>query len=693
MSDHWKSLANQFGIPGPADPPEIEKHVERAPVPAASQPSVAVPSAPPVYKPPQPIAAAPPAAPTPRPVDDRSARKRSSMWGDDSEGESPQIETPKVAGTAAPAYQSSPAPTVTPVAAPRAIAPQPTAPQVAAPRSASQREEHRPAPTPPRTEQPSRRHLDPLEAIVSVDREPTVPGFDVPEDRSPGAVKVPVRRSAWDTLIGTLGIRTSSDPVAEKPAKPAPEPEKPVAETREPDLRQPRGRDRDAGSQRREQPAFSREEPRDEEVSSGFGAGLIDSDKPSPRSGGAEPRPESDEDRPRGRGRRGGSRRRGRGGDRDIEPAAESKGATDIVDIDWELDAGDDDLDAPIGETRSPGIDPEPQPRLGSDDEDGEFRGRPRRSRRRGQRQMLSVEDVESGLVAGQSDTSRAPSPRNADSPADRPRRREETGGRERGPRSETGRSETGRSESTRSETGRGESARAETPRGEGSRGDSPGRDGGRPDRAPRPPRGRAEEPATRSAPRSEARRPESVRGDDDFVEFDDDDADGFGSGLLAEAKPVADEGDEPRARPRRRRGRRGRGGSAREDRPEVEGSAELIAAPDEVLEVPAFDDDLEDDDEADRLRRRSRGGRSRAGRRPVGDRETEPVDRETEPAPRGVDFVADPKSRSVPTWLDTVSLLVDSNIQRRSSGGGGGSGGGNRNQGNQGNQGRGGRR
>jgi hypothetical protein len=104
------------------------------------------------------------------------------------------------------------------------------------------------------------------------------------------------------------------------------------------------------------------------------------------------------------------------------------------------------------------------------------------------------------------------------------------------------------------------------------------------------------------------------------------------------------------------------------------------------VIDAPPFDDDLEDDDEADRLRRRSRGGRSRGGRRPSGDREPLPGDRESEPAPRAVDFVADPKARSVPTWLETVSLLVDSNIQRRSSGGGGG---GNRNQGNQGRGGR----
>ena len=509
-----------------------------------------------------------------------------------------------------------------------------------------------------------------------------MPGFDIPEDRSPGAVKVPVRRSAWDTLIGTLGIRTSSEPVAEKPTRPAPSPEKPVAETRDPDFPQPRGRDRDTGSPRREQPVVSRDEPREEAVGGGFGAGLIDLDQPAKRTGGTEPRSEADDDRPRGRGRRGGSRRRGRGGDREIEAAPKAKGEADIVDIDWELDS-DDDLDAPTGEARAAEIESVPQPRLSPDDEEGGFRGRPRRSRRRGQRQMLSVDDIESGSVAG---PSRAPSPRDSDAPADRPRRREETGGRDRGPRVETV-----RGESSRTETSRGEGSRGDTSRGEGSRGDSPRRDGGgRTDRGPRPPRGRADEPVARSAPRSETRRPESVRGDDDFVEFDDDDADGFGSGLLAEAKPVADEGDEPRARPRRRRGRRGRGGAAREDRPEVEGSAELIDAPDEVLEVPAFDDDMEDDDEADRLRRRSRGGRSRGGRRPSGDRETASGDRESESAPRGVDFVADPKARSAPTWLETVSLLVDSNIQRRSSGGGGGGGGGgNRNQGHQGRGGR----
>jgi hypothetical protein len=122
-----------------------------------------------------------------------------------------------------------------------------------------------------------------------------------------------------------------------------------------------------------------------------------------------------------------------------------------------------------------------------------------------------------------------------------------------------------------------------------------------------------------------------------------------------------------------------------------VEGGAELIDAPDDLLEAPsAFDDDLEDDVEAERLRRRTRGGRTRGSRRSGGEREPEAVDRDLESAPRATDFGGDAKSRNVPTWLDTISLLVDANIQRRSSGGG------NRNQGSQGsqnNQGRGGRR
>lgn len=673
MSDHWKSLANQFGIPGPADPPETQKHVDRAPSSAASESSSVGSPTPPAPKSP-PITAA---ESLPAPTDGRPARKRSSMWGDDSDGDSAPVEPTKVDS-------------------PPAIQAQSTAP----------RQEPRPEPLPPRQEQPQRRQPDPLEAIVSVDREPTVPGFDVPEDRSPGAVKVPVRRSAWDALIGTLGIKTSSEAAAEKAAKPAQLPEKPpqsfekpAAEQREPGFREGRGRDRDGGGrdrdgggQRREQPAggrsaenpsvrqpsFSRDQTPDDVLEpSGFGAGLID-DKPSSRPTSGEPTSDADEDRPRGRGRRGGSRRRGRGAERDVEVTGKSEVDADI---DWELDSDDEDLDAPVSQTRSPDFESAPKPPVSADEEDGEFRGRPRRSRRRGQRQMLSVDDVESGRVAGPSDTTRAPSPRADDSAADRPRRRDEQGGRDRGPRVESSRDAV-----PRTETPRGEGSRSESPRGESGRRDGGRPDGGRPDRGPRPPRGRAEETGARTVPRSDARRPESVRGDDDFVEFDDDEADGFGSGLVGEAKPVAGEGDEPRPRPRRRRGRRGRGGAAREDRTEVEGSAELIDASDEVVELPAFDDDLEDDDEAERLRRRSRGGRSRGGRREPADRDTVPGEREPDPAPRGGDFAAEPKSRNVPTWLETVSLLVDSNIQRRSSGGGGG---GNRNQANQGRGGR----
>jgi len=663
MSDHWKSLANQFGIPGPADPPQTEKPAERIASPDVSSTAPAEPQAPPSYKPPQ-SAAAGQQATRPidsRPVDSRPTRARSSMWGDDSDADAPVIEADKPASVdAAVVSRDLPAPV-------KAAAPQ--------------------------AEQSPRRHPDPLEAIVSVDRGPTVPGFDVPEDRSPGAVKVPVRRSAWDALIGTLGIKTSSEAAAEKAAKPVAPPEKPVSEQREPGFRDGHRRDRDAGGQRREQPvgslpgespavgqpAFSRDEIRDEDVEiGGFGAGLIDVGQPVSASAGAESRPESDEDRPRGRGRRGGSRRRGRGGDRDTEAAPKAD-----AEIDWELDPVEDDLDAPPALARSADSDSPRDSVSSADGEESEFRGRPRRSRRRGQRQTLSVEDVESGLVGAASEASRTPAPRDDDSATDRPRRRDESAGRDRGPRSERSESTRGegsRGDGSRGELGRSEAGRRDTVRGDASRGDS-----GRPDRGPRPPRSRADEPVTKSVPRAEPRRPESVRGDDDFVDFDDDDADGFGSGLSAEAKPVVGEGDEPRSRPRRRRGRRGRGGAVREDRVEVEGSAELIDASDEVVELPAFDDDLEDDDEAERLRRRSRTGRARAGRREPGDRETTAVDREPESAPRGTDFVADPKSRNVPTWLDTVSLLVDSNIQRRSAGGGGG----NRSQGNQGRGGR----
>jgi hypothetical protein len=80
----------------------------------------------------------------------------------------------------------------------------------------------------------------------------------------------------------------------------------------------------------------------------------------------------------------------------------------------------------------------------------------------------------------------------------------------------------------------------------------------------------------------------------------------------------------------------------------------------------------LEDDDEAERIRHRSRGSRPEGGRaagtRPDAGRPEATVEprRPSRPA-------ADRPDRDIPTWIDTVSLLVNANINRRSTGGNGG--------------------
>jgi len=550
------------------------------------------------------------------------------------------------------------------------------------------------------------RPVDPLSAIVSIDRGPTVPGFDLPEDQSPGAPKVPVRRSAWDALIGTLGIKTSAEAAAEKAAKVAPPVQHPAPVAREPESRESSSRERvgrdapgrdlpgkesvgrdsrerrpsgrHAESGRRSEAiehrgpqatAPSRDESREHEpVSSGFGAGLIDNDDSASRTRASgvvrsEGDLDADDDRPRGRGRRGGSRRRGRGAGGEREASATPQAGSD-----WELDPLDDDDDqSATSELVQPLESPRDRARPAAEplDDSTDSADRPRRSRRRGQRQMLSIEDVEQGQPSGGGEPAGRPAAGRGEPPAsDRPRRRDESSPRERQPRAE-------RVEGERSDSSRSESAR--------------------PERAPRSGRDRHEESSLPSAARAGQRRPEprraestraestraeSSRADDDFVEFDDDDTgSGFGSGLGPEAKsPVSGEEDEPRTRPRRRRGRRGRGGAPREDRPGVESAGEGDDEPEAVMDLPSFDDDLEDDDEAERLRRRSRSGRSRTGRRdPVAGDVGVGKPHDPDAAPRGADFPIDAKARNVPTWLDTVGLLVDSNIQRRNTNGGGG--------------------
>jgi len=652
MSDHWKTLASQFGIPGPADPPAAEK---TPPVQdtgtATGRGQASTPEAFTRPRGPDPTIAADSANAAARSAESRAARQRSSMWGDDS-------ETPEAV--------EKPVPPPRPVVeTPRPVVETPR-PVVEAPRPVAE------------TSRPS----DPLEAIANVQREPIVPGFNAPEGYPPEPPKAPVKRSAWDALIGTLGIKTSSETASpiRQPApsrepspnlRPAAPPER-VSDraAAEADSNAPAGRRDSTGRPGRDEPrrppAFRSEPSVAESEPVGFGAGLID-DSPS---AGSPSFPEetangADGDRPRGRGRRGGARRRGRGqGDREAGEVADS-------DIGW--DAG-----AAPGEAEPRGVEPRgvepradrpsrerpiretfdsdaPAPRGVRDSGDlpegaatgtDDAFGAPRRSRRRGQRQMMTADGLDLAPAAGERQRESVAPARDDDFARERPRRREESAGRERPPRPEVTRSE-------------------------GSRPAA-----GRPDRdRPRP-----SESVARPADR---RPPRSLPGDDDLFGPDEDLDAGFGAGLVAEPKPEGAAEDEPR-RPRRRRGRRGRGGAAREDRPVSEGASEIDDSVDDSidasLEVAPFDDDLEDDDEADRIRRRSRGGRNRGGRREpvaaVADGDSTVVD----PPHRGetsrTEPVGDPKARMAPTWLETVSILVDSNIQRRSSGGGGGGGG-----------------
>lgn len=226
MSDNWKNLLSQFGIPGPADPPETEKSRSETYSPAEPTPE------------PRQESQYAPQAPADRAAENQrttSHRRRSSMWGDESESESGSA----VKGT---------------------------------------------APLP----------VDPLRELSEIRSEPTVPGFDAP--RHSDEPKSPPRRSAWDTLISTLGIKSSApveplppDPVL-KPSRPSiPAPPQPPADTwgrmpnREP--ARPTAREGSAYTQSSERRA-----PSPSNETTGFGAGFSDDEGRSSHFGQRPPR-------------------------------------------------------------------------------------------------------------------------------------------------------------------------------------------------------------------------------------------------------------------------------------------------------------------------------------------------------------------------------------------------------------------
>ncbi len=615
MSDNWKMLLNQFGIPGPAEPPASEEAAPEPAEPKAATPGFAkevpgfvkeVPSVakemPSLPKAASSIARETPAQPKPPASFSRSAppaaaeapRRRSSMWGDETEEE-------------------------------------PSAPV-----------------TPPAIRQAAAPATDPLREMAEVRRtDPTVPGFDVPQSSSPEPPKAPVKRSAWDTLIGSLGIKTTNAPDPE-PAPPAaaapPWKSRPAAaaETLPSETpsreRQPSTGRSEAG--RSERAAADERPPRESNTprSGGFGAGLVDSDERSESSS-----------RPRQR----------RGGPTDArEPAAERRsfdaprGGRPEPTREPVAEFEDRDFVPPISSRETElGTNSGADFREPADDQEMPSR---RRSRRRGQRQLISGENLEPVAESGEIGST-------ADSPAREPSerrapRRDST--EERGPRREASPTRERRERPARETSGREVSGREPLSGRESS---------GRPHPI---------ESGERAASRSTRRPPrqEEPRGGE-FLEVtgdtpDDDLLLGFGEGLLDEVADVAAPGEEDRAaRPRRRRGRRGRG---RGGRSEEATTADPEAPVADAFLAPEFDDDLEDDDEAERIRHRSRGSRPEGGRaagpRPDAGR-PEAAAEPRRPSRPAADR-PDRPDRDIPTWIDTVSLLVNANINRRSTGG-----------------------
>lgn len=482
MSDHWKSLLNQFGIPGPAEPPEEEETAtdepaaDPAPAPAATS-ARAVPSS---------DAGARPA----------SQRKVNSMWGDDPSEEADDA---------------------------------PDAPAAETRSSDVDRD-------------------DPLSAIVASEPDPAVPGFQTESagPRQSVPPKQPAKRSTWDSLISTLGIRSKA---ADEPRE-------------EPEVEPSRGGGRGGAERARGGLAAApqrgtNDDDEGDQDDGGFAAGLLEPER-------------SDEQRPRGRGRRGGARRRGTG----RQPS----------------DQQQDRDDSPRGGEpveRASRQRAEPASRMSDDDE-----GPPRRRRRRGQRQRMQLDEIDSidaddtvelDDAAEFDDDQAAPTRRRAGQADDDRDDRDESGRRRRGRRGRRG----GRERVRSRDAGRGA---------------------------------------------TDDRQPE----EDDADALDIESPIAFGAGVSEETAAV-DEGpdDDDRGRPTRRRRRR-RSGRSRD--------AETRA------DVSTFDDDLEDDEEAERLRRQSRSGR-REPRAP-GD-ETQQVGEQR-------------AARDIPTWSDTVNLLIDVNIQRR---------------------------
>ncbi|MCM2370467.1 hypothetical protein [Aporhodopirellula aestuarii] len=340
----------------------------------------------------------------------------------------------------------------------------------------------------------------------------------------------------------------------------------------------------------------------------------------------------------------------------------------------------------------------------------------PRGRGRRGQRQRMSEDDL-AGMSVGES-TSSGPSREQDTAPADNDSRSRSRGRSRRG----GGRDE----ENTSEERGRGGRGRSrdrdddfgvtvvakessETPERDSDTTESPrrsrrGRGRGRGDSR----RGERE-----SSTQPAARTREPVLDDEDDSDvgfaadlFDDldsvDTSDDFGveSGAArSSSRGDSDDEDGPRAGRRSRRGgrRRGRRGAGSAESGDTE-TAARASKPSDELPRSAFDDDLEDDDEIETIRRGQtaaessdrgrkdddsgqdrprRGGRGRGRDRDSRDRDSRDRDSRSDVSAAGQDF---------PTWHTIVNAMVDKNLSGRRGGGGGGPRGGGSSGGGRGN-------
>ncbi|WP_372716265.1 hypothetical protein [Novipirellula sp.] len=478
--------------------------------------------------------------------------------------------------------------------------------------------------------------------------------------------------SAWGSLANQLGVAVDDDFAIERESKPKAEarPERTPTEKRERDP-----------------------EPAPTAKRSGFGTGLgldasegddagdIDDSFGAPRRAkpAAETKPAAENRERSSESARRPSR------SRDSEPAAESSGKFISKKSSFE------DKDSERSE-----------------------RGPRRRGRRRGVRQRITEEELERS--EGSDDASKAGVQAVRE---DQPRRGDEgsrsrsgqaadsgdDSGRERGGRDRGGRGRSSRDSSSRDSSSRDSSSRDSSSRDSSSRDSQRGAaaEGGRRQRSAAKV---SDEPNSRSD-RSRSDRGRNANRDTDEIGFganlfvddiDDDELlidDQDSEDTSPKSSDAAADRDEDSPRPRsRRRGRRGgrrgrnRDESSRSDEEVKDVDSDDTADP--FGELPSFVDDLEDDDEAEAIRReksRSQSGRGSRGNRDSKGRDSADPDSSSDTPSRSrgrgrrnESAAAGSVDRpSAPTWLETVSILVDANVENHKKtparGGGGGRG------------------